>query len=148
MDSLQLECGVQYTIWLKYRWQFLLNLLGSEAYMEFHLKIVLLIFALLIFVGLIVQVKQKKLDLQYTMSWIVMVFGLVVVILFPGLLSTLTMIMGVSTPVNMIFFLGFCFALLIIYNLTKYVSKLSCEIKSLSQSFAILEKKMKDNYHE
>lgn len=116
--------------------------------MEFHLKTVLLIFALLIFVGLIVQVKQKKLDLQYTMSWIVMVFGLVVVILFPGLLSTLTMIMGVSTPVNMIFFLGFCFALLIIYNLTKYVSKLSGEIKSLSQSFAILEKKMKDDYHE
>ena len=71
--------------------------------MEFHLKTVLLIFALLIFAGLIVQVKQKKLDLQYTMSWIVMVFGLVVVILFPGLLSTLTMIMGVSTPVNMIF---------------------------------------------
>ena len=116
--------------------------------MEFHLKTVLLIFALLIFVGLIVQVKQKKLDLQYTMSWIVMVFGLVVVILFPGLLSTLTMIMGVSTPVNMIFFLGFCFALLIIYNLTKYVSKLLGEIKSLSQSFAILEKKMKDGYHE
>ena len=32
--------------------------------MEFHLKTVLLIFALLVFVGLIVQVKQKKLDLQ------------------------------------------------------------------------------------
>ena len=53
--------------------------------------------------------------------------------------------MGIEVPSNMLFFLGFCFALVIIFVLTIAVSRMSIRIKNLTQEMALYEKRMKDN---
>ena len=69
-------------------------------------------------------------------------------ILFPGILNVISGIIGIAVPVNTIFFLGFLFALLIIFNLTSAVSKMSVEITRLTQELAILKKKTEEDQAE
>ncbi len=43
----------------------------------------------------------------------------------------------------MVFFLGFCFSLVIIYSLTRYISQQSEQIKELTQKVALIDKEVK-----
>ena len=112
--------------------------------MGMHLKLVLLVLLLLVLVFLVNHVRDKKLVLQYTLSWMFLIAGLAVVILFPELLNVISNLIGIATPINTVFFLGFLFTLIIIYDLTKAVSRMSVEITRLCQEIAILKKKEED----
>lgn len=111
--------------------------------MNFHLRLVLSIGLLLVLVYLIRQVKNKKLLLQYTLSWMFLLLALWLLVLFPDLLVIFSKLLGIAVPMNTLFFLGFCFALVIIYRLTVAVSKMSEEITKLTQEVALLKDKSK-----
>lgn len=113
--------------------------------MSAKLRVVLLILLLIAFVIFIKQIKNGKLMLKYSLSWIFLLLGLTIVLLFPGLLGWITRKMGVQLPINMVFFLGFLFMILIIYRLTEAVSLQSVEIKELAQKIAIMDKEMREN---
>ena len=49
-------------------------------------------------------------------------------------------VLGIESVMNMVFFIGFCFALVIIFGLTQSISKLSQQVKILTQKVALLEK--------
>lgn len=108
--------------------------------MQRHLQIFLLIVIAITLIALIGQIRAKKLELEYTLTWLVLLFVLLIFVLFPGLQNWLSALMGIAVPVNMIFFLGFCVALIILFRLTKDISKLSVENKKLTQRIALLEK--------
>lgn len=112
--------------------------------MSGQLRIILIILILLTFALFISQVKQKKLKLQYTLTWLALLFILLLVTVFPGILNTLTHLMGIQLPINLIFFLGFVLTLVIIYRLTIAVSKQSEEIKDLTQKVALMEKELNE----
>lgn len=107
-------------------------------------RILLLIMLGITFLIFIRQIKEKKLSLQYTLSWLFLLLALFIVLLFPGLLSWLTRVCGIALPINMIFFLGFVFTLVIVYRLTAAVSKMSDEIRDLTQKIALMEKEKDD----
>ncbi len=102
--------------------------------------------ALIIFITLLFffmhQVRSRRLDLRYSLSWILINLSLIILVVFPGLLIRISRILGIYSPVNMIFFCGFLFSLIIIYSLTKAVSKMSEEIKRLSQKIALMDQSM------
>jgi hypothetical protein len=91
------------------------------------------------------QIKKKNLELQYTISWLFLLFVILLVSIFPGILSWLSSVMGIELPINMVFFLGFVFTLLIMYRLTAAVSKMSREITELTQKLALLDKEFKEH---
>ncbi len=113
--------------------------------MTYQLRIVLIILILLTFSLFVSQIKQKKLNLQYTLTWLLLLFCVLLVTIFPGFLNLLANLMGIALPINMIFFLGFIFTLVIIFRLTSAVSKQSEQIKELTQKIALMEKKEHDN---
>lgn len=117
-------------------------------HMGAHLKIFLLVCLLLVFVFVMNEIKKKKLVLQYTLSWLFLIVGLAVVILIPEVLNIISSLIGIAVPVNTIFFLGFLFALIIIFNLTSAVSKMSVEITRLTQELALLKKKAEEDEKE
>lgn len=112
--------------------------------MTVQLRIILFILILLTFALFVDQIKQKKLKLQYTLTWMMLLLFILIVTVFPGILGFVADIMGIALPINMIFFFGFLFALVIIYRLTMAVSKQSEEIKILTQKVALLEKEIND----
>ena len=59
---------------------------------------------------------------------------------FPLLINWISEELGIASPVNMLFFLGFCFSLMIIFVLTVAVSRMSIRIKQLAQEIALNEK--------
>ena len=106
-----------------------------------------IIVAVILLVGLLYvvnQVRKKKLEVRYALIWLILGFGILLFDIVPGLMEWTASLLGIATPVNMLFFLGFLFSLLIIYSLTKTVSQLSNRVKCLTQQLAFLEKELYD----
>ena len=68
--------------------------------------------------------------------------GILALDCFPQLITWLAHILGIASPINMLFFLGFCFSLIIIFVLTVAVSRSSIRIKQLAQEIALYEEEM------
>ena len=112
--------------------------------MSLRLQIVLIALVLIVFNVMIRQIRNGKLLLQHCLSWLSLLFAVFIVSLFPTLLSKIANAFGILMPVNMVFFVGFCFTLVIIFGLTQTISKMTGQIKELVQRVAILEKKISE----
>ena len=55
-------------------------------------------------------VRKNRLDLKYALSWLVVSIFVLIMVLFPNLMEKLAEFLGIASPVNMIFFLGFIFS--------------------------------------
>ena len=55
----------------------------------------------------------------------------------------LVSLLGIELPVNMMFFFGFCFTLLLVFTLTVKVSKQAEQLKRLTQTIALLEENIR-----
>lgn len=113
--------------------------------MSLKIQIIIGVAAILCILGICNMVRKNKLDLRYGLVWIILGVCVAILDFWPQLLKALTNLMGIELPINMLFFLGFCFSLIIIFGLTKTVSELSHKVKRLTQEIALLEKKMKEN---
>lgn len=111
------------------------------------LRIQIIIAALLIVALVIVvnMVRKKKLELRYALAWLGVGVGILILDIFPSLINIIAELMGIADPVNMLFFVGFCFALCIIFGLTSAVSRLSVRVKEMAQEMAILRKTIEDS---
>ena len=73
-----------------------------------------------------------------------MIVALMVLTTFPKLLTVISDLVGIAAPMNLLFFFGFVISMTIIYILTVAVSKMSENIRTLTQKVAILEKELVD----
>lgn len=102
---------------------------------------VIIIIALCIIINMI---RRKRLELRYALAWLIVGGGILILDCFPNLITWLSHKLGIASPVNMLFFFGFCFSLMIIFVLTISISRMSIRIKQLAQEMALYEKKSKD----
>lgn len=99
----------------------------------------ILILAMLVIVNMI---RKRNLELKYALAWMAVIISMLIVDSFPPILSFLSYLFGIATPVNTLFLLGFVFALALIFVLTVTVSRLSDRIRQLSQAVALNEKEI------
>lgn len=92
--------------------------------------------------AIINMIRRRRLELKYALSWLIAIVFVLVLDCFPSLLTRISRLLGIWAPVNMIFFLGFCFSLLIIFTLTVTLSRMSERIRRLSQAVALNEEKI------
>lgn len=93
-------------------------------------------------IAIINMIRRRRLELKYALSWLIAIVFVLVLDCFPSLLTQISRILGIWAPVNMIFFLGFCFSLLIIFTLTVTLSRMSERVRKLSQAVALNEEKI------
>lgn len=110
--------------------------------MTLRLQTIICICLISAFVAIIAMVRKRKLELKYALSWLLAIVFVLILDCFPVLLSKLSVFLGIWAPVNMIFFLGFCFSLMIIFVLTVTISRMSERIRKLSQAVALHEEKI------
>lgn len=110
--------------------------------MTVKLQIIVGICLFLALTVIVYMIKKRSLDLKYALSWLLALVFVLVLDLFPVLLTKLSMALGVQAPVNMIFFLGFCFSLLIIFTLTVMLSRMAERVRKLAQAVAMNEEKL------
>lgn len=84
--------------------------------MTLKLQIVIAIAILAILAVLVNMIRKRSLELKYALVWMMVLAALLIFDCAPVLLNIVSNFLGIYAPVNMIFFLGFCFSLLIIFS--------------------------------
>ncbi|MFJ8421377.1 DUF2304 domain-containing protein [Bacillus wiedmannii] len=95
-----------------------------------------------VIVGLIIftnLVRKEKLELKYVLTWYGVLIGILMIGIFPKSIDVVSYLLGVATPINALFFLGFLFVTCVLFFLTVVVSRSSIRIKELTQVIAIYQ---------
>jgi len=120
--------------------------------MQPALRIFLLICIAVYFVIITVMLKKRLLGLRYTLIWLLCGAGMIIFIAFPKIVFRTSAFVGISNPVNAIFFLFGTFAMVMLLSLTSIVSGLGERNLRLTQALALLEERVhrleKDNKEE
>ena len=116
--------------------------------MTLRLQIMVIIFIVLAVLYIVNQLRKKKLDYRFGLGWLLIIFCILVLTVSPKLLSMLADFLGITLPINMLFFFGFCFIVILVFSMSMMISSLSDRVKKLSQEIAILRKDMYDNYQK
>lgn len=102
------------------------------------LQIILIVLLIISFVAIVNMVRKRKLELKYALSWFIMLICVGVIVCIPKTMDTIADLLGIFDPVNMIFFVGFIFAIVIIFVLTVTISRLSARVRRMAQILAML----------
>ena len=97
--------------------------------MNIRIQIIIGIAVILALCVIINMIRNKRLELRYALAWLIVGGGIFILDCFPQLITWMARKLGIASPINMLFFLGFCFSLMIIFVLTVAVSRASIRIK-------------------
>lgn len=112
--------------------------------MSLKLQICLLI-GIIIFSAILIHfLVKKRLNLKYTLIWLLAAFCFLLATLFPGIITKISHLMGIIVPSNFIFVVYGFFVLLIVLSLTGIVSHMNTRIFKLVQNQAIMEKRIRE----
>lgn len=106
---------------------------------------ILIVAILLIALGaLIYIVKKRALELKYVLLWLACDIILLIFALFPELMDVFSQVFGILSPVNMLFFFGFIFSLMIIFSLTVALSRVTGSVRRMAQEMALMEERLRE----
>lgn len=112
--------------------------------MGIKIQIIILVIIVAALLCLGNMIWKKKVDLRYALPWIIMGCIMLVLDVFPQLLGKMATLLGFELPINMLFFLGVCLALAILFMQTVAISNLSEKVKKLTQEEALMNKTVDD----
>ena len=108
------------------------------------LRSAMLIAILIYFILLVVMLRQKRLNLRYTLLWLFSGVLMLVLSIFPQLLNGVTRLMGIQLQSNALFAILFFCVLIILVSMTSIISRQNESIKQLVQHIALLEKRIRE----
>ena len=115
--------------------------------MSIKLQILIIVVILLAMVYIVDHVRKKSIDFRYALLWLFVCICVLVLTVFPKLLAILSSLLGIASPVNMLFFLGFCLSIVVIFTLSIALSNLTDKVKKMAQEIAIIRKDMYERYN-
>ena len=112
--------------------------------MSIYLRITLLIAIAIYFLCIVVMLKKRKLELQYTLFWLFGGLAMVLIVIFPDAFLFLMRRLGIVDTINGIFAAVSFIIIIILMSITSIVSKLNSSIRGLTQKCAIYEKRIRE----
>lgn len=109
-----------------------------------HLRITLILAVISYFIVILYFLKQKALNLKYTLLWLVAGFVMGVLVVVPELLTRLIRVFGIQDNMNGLFLFCIGFIILILLSLTSIASRQNRKLRTLTQELAILDKRVRD----
>lgn len=108
------------------------------------LRLTLIVTVVCYFIVILYFLKQKALNLKYTLLWLVagLVMGILVVV--PELLVKIIHIFGIQDNMNGLFLFAIGFIIMILLSLTSIASRQNRKLRTLTQELAILEKRVRE----
>ena len=113
--------------------------------MSINLKLSLIILLILQLILIVNRVKRKKMTMKYASFWLVLVFIMAIVVIFPNIVFKLSKLEGFEETSNMIFLLGFFFLFYVSFIITTSISMQNEKIKTLVQEVSILKERVEKN---
>lgn len=108
------------------------------------LRVTLIVAVICYFIMILYFLKQKALNLKYTLLWIVagVVMGILVIV--PELLVFIIHIFGIQDNMNGLFIFAIGFIIMILLSLTSIASRQNRKIRTLTQELSILDKRVRE----
>lgn len=105
--------------------------------MPIELRIILIMSSVLMLIYMIKKVKKSKLQIEYTVFWIIFGLLLIVISLIPQIMYFVADIIGIQSPVNLV--LTFIIFILVIkmFFMTIEISQLEAKVKELVEEMAL-----------
>ncbi len=107
-------------------------------------RIVLIVVSLLSTIYILKKIRQSKLQIEYAIFWIIFAGVLVIISLFPWIVTLFTRLLGMQLPVNFVFMVFIFILLLKLFMMTIELSTLENKVKDLTQELALAEKERRD----
>lgn len=112
--------------------------------MSLKMKVIVVTAVLVMLFLLVRMVKNKSISLKYALPWMLLCVGVGVFSVCTPFTSWVADILGIQVPSNMLFFMGFCFSLFLIFCTTLSLSHMSLRVKKLTQECALMEKELRE----
>lgn len=109
-----------------------------------NLRVVLIILVISYFIVILYFLKQKALNLKYTLLWLVAGFVMGILVVVPELLTMIIRIFGIQDNMNGLFIFSIGFIILILLSLTSIASRQNRKLRTLTQELAILDKRVRE----
>lgn len=117
---------------------------NGDAMIPGTLRVVLIVAIIVYFIMILIFLKNKTLELRYTLLWMFAGMILAVLVIWPELLSRLVRLVGIQSNMNGLFIMAIAFIVMIMMSLTSIVSRQTNKIRHLIQEIAILEKRVRE----
>lgn len=90
------------------------------------------------------MLRKDKLNLKYTLVWMLTAFIMLLFSVFPEIAFSISSLIGIIEPVNAVFLFAIMFILLILFTSTIIFTRTSARIRKLSQDVALLEHRLRE----
>ena len=85
------------------------------------------------------QVRNQKMKEKYAALWLIVGVVMIILALFPKLLDGFSQLVGIETPVNLLFLLAIIMLMGISLHLTLAISKITDDMRTLAEEVAIMK---------
>lgn len=109
-----------------------------------NLRVVLIVLVISYFIVILYFLKEKALNLKYTLLWLVAGFVMGILVVVPELLTRIIRIFGIQDNMNGLFIFSIGFIILILLSLTSIASRQNRKLRTLTQEIAILDKRVRE----
>lgn len=106
--------------------------------LDTRVQIVAIVGSALLFVFVLELLRRRRLSEPYAILWLIASVVLLVLSVWDDLLNTLADAVGIATPANALFVVGFGFVLVMLLSFSSVISRLTRENKLLAQEIARL----------
>ncbi len=108
--------------------------------LDTRVQIVAIVGSALLFVFVLELLRRRRLAEPYAILWLIASVVLLVLSVWDDLLDSLAELVGIATPANALFVVGFGFVLVLLLSFSSVVSRLTRENKLLAQEVARLSR--------
>jgi hypothetical protein len=108
------------------------------------LRITLIAAVICYFIIILYFLKQRALNLKYTLLWLFagVIMGILVIV--PELLTAIIHVFGIQDNMNGLFIFCIGFMIMILLSLTSIASRQNRKVRTLTQELAILDKRVRE----
>lgn len=112
--------------------------------MNIVLRIALIIIMIIYLAFVARAVKRKNMRINYLVLWIIIGIFLIIALLFPNLIFSISGLLGFEVPLNMIFSVAIFIVLYFIHEIMTIVSKEEKKNTILIQEISLLKKRVEE----
>ena len=112
--------------------------------MSWKLRIILILLVFFADLFSIRQIRRGKMSLNHSLLWIMISMVLLLIAVFPSIAFWLAGLMGIGTPVNLVFLFFAFFSIILFIYLTNVISKEDRINRRLVQKVALMEKELRE----
>lgn len=113
--------------------------------MTVQLRFFLILFSILFFLFVLLNIKKSKMSLDMASLWVIWSLGVILIAFFPELISWLSSILGIIAPMNTIFLVMIFLLYSLVFFAYVKISLLEDKLKNLIQRIGMEEN---EKHHE